>query len=162
MSSEDVREQLVSFMPKMRGWALALTRNSSAADDLIQDVAAKVVASNSFQPGTNFGAWIHRIMVNHFITGMRSQQKHGYMEAIPDRPVSAAHEDSVALSELAWKFDRLPADQKEALSLIVLKEESYERASEISGCAIGTLKSRVHRARLQLRAYMDDVSERAA
>ena len=66
----------------------------------------------------------------------------------------AAHEDRTALRELGWALERLPRDQREALQMIVLEEQSYEDASEVTGCAIGTLKSRVHRARLQLRAFL--------
>src|ERR1700742_4070001 len=65
----EFNEQLISFLPKMRVWALALTRNRAAADDLAQDVAAKVlIAQNYFIPGTNFSAWVHRIMINQFIS----------------------------------------------------------------------------------------------
>jgi RNA polymerase sigma-70 factor (ECF subfamily) len=150
-------------MPKMRLWALALTRNAPAADDLVQDVAVKALAaSDSFEQGTNFSAWVHRIMVNHFITSVRRSRRCDNMDVVPELPVSDAHEDKIALRELSWKFDHLPADQKEALCLIVLNEESYENASQITGCAIGTLKSRVHRARLQLRTYMDGSSKEAA
>ena len=60
----------------------------------------------------------------------------------------AAHEDRTALRELGWALERLPRDQREALQMIVLQEQSYEDAAEATGCAIGTLKSRVHRARL--------------
>jgi RNA polymerase sigma-70 factor (ECF subfamily) len=101
-------------------------------------------------------------MVNHFITSVRRSRRYDNMDVVPELPVSDAHEDKIALRELSWKLDHLPADQKEALSLIVLNEESYENASQITGCAIGTLKSRVHRARLQLRTYMDGSSKEAA
>ncbi len=76
------------------------------------------------------------------------------MDSMPDLPVPAAHEDRTALRELGWALNRLPPDQREALFMIVLQEKSYEAAAEVTGCAIGTLKSRVHRARLQLRAYL--------
>ena len=67
-------EQLIEFLPKMRIWALALTRNRAAADDLTQDVATKaLLAQDCFTPGTNFSAWVHRIMVNHFITSVRNK-----------------------------------------------------------------------------------------
>ncbi len=59
-----------------------------------------------------------------------------------------------ALRELGWALNRLPRDQREALYMIVLQEKSYEDAAEMTGCAIGTLKSRVHRARLQLRSFL--------
>jgi RNA polymerase sigma-70 factor (ECF subfamily) len=153
--SQDFQEQLTQFLPKMRVWALALTRNRAAAEDLTQDVATKaLVAKDCFIPGTNFSAWVHRIMINHFISGVRNRREFTDMDNLPDVAISAAHEDRTALRELGWAVDRLPPDQREALFMIVLQENSYEDAAERTGCAIGTLKSRVHRARLQLRAYL--------
>ena len=152
---QDFQQQLIEFLPKMRVWALALTRNRAAAEDLTQDVATKaLVARDCFVPGTNFSAWVHRIMVNHFISSVRNRREFADMETVPELPIPAAHEDRAALRELGWALDRLPADQREALHMIVLQEKSYETAAELTGCAIGTLKSRVHRARLQLRAYL--------
>ena len=153
--SQDFQDQLTLFLPKMRVWALALTRNRAAAEDLTQDVATKaLIARDCFIPGTNFSAWVHRIMINHFISGVRNRREFTDMDSLPDVPMPAAHEDRTALRELGWAVDRLPPDQREALFMIVLQENSYEDAAERTGCAIGTLKSRVHRARLQLRAYL--------
>jgi RNA polymerase sigma-70 factor, ECF subfamily len=93
-------------------------------------------------------------MINHFISSVRSKREFTDMENMPEIAVTASHEDRTALRELGWALDRLPADQREALFMIVLQEQSYEDAAQKTGCAIGTLKSRVHRARLQLRAYL--------
>jgi len=153
--SQDFQDQLTLFLPKMRVWALALTRNRAAAEDLTQDVATKaLIARDCFIPGTNFSAWVHRMMINHFISGVRNRREFTDMDNLPEVPMPAAHEDRTALRELGWAVDRLPPDQREALFMIVLQENSYEDAAERTGCAIGTLKSRVHRARLQLRAYL--------
>ena len=155
MQHQDFQDQLIAFLPKMRVWALALTRNRAAAEDLTQDVATKaLVARDCFIPGTNFSAWVHRIMINHFISSVRNRREFTDMDSMPDLPVPAAHEDRTALRELGWALNCLPADQREALFMIVLQEKSYEAAAEVTGCAIGTLKSRVHRARLQLRVYL--------
>lgn len=160
---QEFHEQLTDFLPKMRVWALALTRNRAAADDLAQDVATKaLVAKDCFIPGTNFSAWIHRIMINHFISGVRSKREFTDMDTVPDVAIQPAHEDRTALRELGWALDRLPPDQREALFMIVLQEKSYETAAQLTGCAIGTLKSRVHRARLQLRAYLTGEDAKAA
>ena len=148
-------EQLIEFLPKMRIWALALTRNRAAADDLTQDVATKaLLAQDCFTPGTNFSAWVHRIMVNHFITSVHNKSKLSDINEMPEQPVWGSHEDRTALGELSWAVNRLRPDLREALFMIALQEIPYETAAERTGCAIGTLKSRVHRARLQLRAYM--------
>jgi RNA polymerase sigma-70 factor (ECF subfamily) len=161
--AQDFNELLISFLPKMRVWALALTRNRAAADDLAQDVATKVlVAKDCFIPGTNFSAWVHRIMINHFISSVRNKREFADMENVPEVSVPAAHEDRTALRELGWAVDRLPPDQREALFMIVLQERSYEDAAEVTGCAIGTLKSRVHRARLHLRSFLSGEQQKAA
>jgi len=160
---QEFHDQLIEFLPKMRVWALALTRNRAAAEDLTQDVATKaLVAKDCFIPGTNFSAWVHRIMINHFISSVRNRREFTDMENMPEVPVPAAHEDRTALRELDGALNRLPADQREALFMIVLQEKSYEAAAEVTGCAIGTLKSRVHRARLQLRAYLTGEDAKAA
>jgi RNA polymerase sigma-70 factor (ECF subfamily) len=97
---------------------------------------------------------VHRIMVNHFISGVAAGAEYTDVDTMPEVAVPAAHEDRTALRELGWALERLPRDQREALQMIVLQEQSYEHAAEVTGCAIGTLKSRVHRARLQLRAFL--------
>ena len=154
MPTPEFEEQLVSLMPKLRVWALGITRNHAAADDLVQEVAAKALAANNaFEAGTNFGAWMHRIMVNQFITGIRSHRNLVGMESMPDLQMEPTHEDRTALRELGWAVNRLPTEQREALLMIVVDENSYEIAAERTGCAIGTLKSRVHRARLHLREH---------
>ena len=153
--SQKVDRELTLLLPKMRIWALALTRDRTAAEDLAQDVATKVLAAQeTFMPGTNFSAWVHRIMVNHFISEMRSRRAIADVENLPEAPVPPAHEDRIALRELGRALDRLPANQQQALSMIVLQEKSYEAASAVTGEAIGTLKSRVHRARRTLHSHM--------
>jgi RNA polymerase sigma-70 factor, ECF subfamily len=154
MALHEFEVQLVTLLPKMRIWALALTRNRSAADDLVQEAAVKALAAyDSFLAGTNFGAWIHRILLNSFITGMRSRRFIADAE-VPDQVVTSDHTDRIALCELALAMDLLPREQKTALFSIVVDERSYVELAHESGCAIGTLKSRVHRARLRLRSHM--------
>ncbi len=151
----EFHDQLVSMLPRMRMWAIALTRHSAAADDLTQDTATKALAAQAlFEPGTNFSAWIHRIMVNHFVSNMRNRRKFDNADDLLEVPVWDAHEDRTAIRELGWAFSRLPTDQRQAFSKVVLQEQTYEEVAETTGDAIGTLKSRVHRARTQLRLYM--------
>ena len=153
--AREFQDQLTAFLPKMRVWAMALTRNRAAAEDLVQDVALKALsARESFAPGTNFSAWVHRIMTNHFISGMRTRREYSDLDKMPEVGIPAAQHDRTELRELNIAFQRLPREQKEALRMIGIEEQSYEEASGATGCAIGTLKSRVHRARLNLRSQM--------
>lgn len=159
----EFESQLTSLLPKMRVWALALTRNTAAADDLMQETALKaLIGQNSFTPGTNFDAWVHRIMINHFLSTVRSRREFTRAEEMPEVAVNDAHEDRVALGELGWAFDRLPIEQRQALSRIVFDDQSYEDVSAETGAAIGTLKSRIHRARQQLRSYLGGEYSRLA
>jgi RNA polymerase sigma-70 factor (ECF subfamily) len=162
-SSREFKDQLTTLLPKMRIWARALTRNWSTAEDLLQDTAMKALsASSSFEPGTNFKAWIHRIMVNQFISDLRSRREYSGLDQMPEVGVRGGQEDQSDLRELNIALKSLPRDQQEALQLIAVEERSYEEVADATGCPIGTLKSRVHRARLLLRSHMNGECRLAA
>jgi len=149
--------QVISILPKLRIQALALTRNRSAAEDLVQDAVCNALrAQASFIPGTNFAAWMHRIVRNRFISDLRKRRDTADIADVPEAAfaTSAAHEDSLALKELGRAMTRLPADQREALLMVVVHGMSYEALAEATGCAVGTAKSRVFRARRQLEAWL--------
>lgn len=155
--NSEFHTQLVALVPKLRIQALALTRNRAAAEDLVQDAVANALAAqDSFTPGTNFAAWMHRILRNRFISTLRKQRETTDIEDLPSSAfaVSAAHEDRMVLKELSKALGRLPADQREALFMVVLQGMSYEEVAEATGCAVGTAKSRVFRARRQLQAWL--------
>jgi len=148
---------LVALLPKLRVQALALTRNRAAAEDLVQDAVANALAAqDSFTPGTNFAAWMHRILRNRFISTLRKQRETTDIEDLPSSvfAVSASHEDRMVLKELSRALTRLPNDQREALFMVVLQGLSYEEVAQATGCAVGTAKSRVFRARRQLQVWL--------
>ena len=93
-------------------------------------------------------------MTNHFISGVRSRREYRDLDQMPEVGIAAAQQDRAELRELNVAFQRLPRDQKDALRMIGIEEQSYEEAADATGCAIGTLKSRVHRARLNLRSLI--------
>ena len=152
-----VHDQVISILPKLRIQALALTRNRSAAEDLVQDAVCNALAAHaSFIPGTNFPAWMHRILRNRFISNLRKRRDTTDIDDVPQSAFAteAAHEDRLALKELGQAMTRLPADQREALLMVVVHGMSYEALAEATGCAVGTAKSRVFRARRQLEAWL--------
>jgi RNA polymerase sigma-70 factor (ECF subfamily) len=157
-SSNDVfSDQVIAMLPKLRIQALALTRNKAAAEDLVQDtVCSALRARASFIPGTNFAAWMHRILRNRFISDLRKHRDTTDISSLPEAAFAteAAHGDRLALKELARAMMRLPSDQREALLMVVVHGMSYEALAEATGCAIGTAKSRVFRARRQLEAWL--------
>jgi len=150
-------DELIAILPKLRGQAMALTRNRAAAEDLVQDAVCNALAAHeSFAPGTNFAAWMHRIVRNRFISNLRKRRDTGNIEDVPFRELStdAPHEDRLALKELEKAISRLPAAQREALVLVVVHGMSYDELADATHCAIGTAKSRVFRARRQLEAWL--------
>ncbi len=156
-ASGEFHKQLVALVPKLRIQALALTRNRASAEDLVQDAVANALAAQeSFTPGTNFAAWMHRILRNRFISTLRKQRETTDIEDLPSSAfaVSAAHEDRMVLKELSKALGRLPSDQREALFMVVLQGMSYEEVADATGCAVGTAKSRVFRARRQLQVWL--------
>lgn len=155
--SNEFHGQLIALLPRLRVQALALTRNRAAAEDLVQDAVANALAAqDSFTPGTNFAAWMHRILRNRFISTLRKQRETTDIEDLPAGAfsVGATHEDRLVLKELGRAVNRLPADQREALFMVVLQGMSYEDVASATGCAVGTAKSRVFRARRQLQAWL--------
>ena len=156
-ASATFHDQVIAILPKLRIQALALTRNRSSAEDLVQDAVCNALsAANSFIPGTNFAAWMHRILRNRFISNLRKRRDTTDIDDVPASvfATEAAHEDRLALKELAAAMNRLPADQREALVMVVIHGMSYEALAASTGCAVGTAKSRVFRARRQLEAWL--------
>ena len=157
MTTTSFHHQIIAIMPKLRVQALALTRNRAGAEDLVQDAVCNALsAQESFIPGTNFAAWMHRILRNRFISNLRKRRDTTDIDDVPSSvfATDAPHEDRLALKELGKAMNRLPADQREALVMVVVHGMSYEALAEATGCAVGTAKSRVFRARRQLEAWL--------
>jgi len=153
----DFHTNLVAMVPKLRVQALALTRNRAAADDLVQDAAMNALAAqDSFTPGTNFGAWMYRILRNRFISGVRRRRDTVDIDDAPMAAfaVPAGQNDHFTLQELQRAVAELLPVQREALFMIVLQGMSYEEVGAATGCAVGTVKSRVFRARRYLAARL--------
>lgn len=148
---------LISVLPQLRQQAFALTRNRADADDLVQAAVANALAAqSSFMPGTNFKAWMARILRNRFLSDMRRRRETVEVEDAPQDAFAraASQEDSVAVTELRKHLARLPADQRMALLMVSVQGMSYEEVSEALGVAVGTLKCRVFRARKQLQLWL--------
>lgn len=148
---------LVALLPKLRVQALSLTRNRADADDLVQAAVTNALAAQaSFTPGTNLGAWMYRILRNRFISDRRRLRETVDMDDAPPEAFAraASQEDSLALRELRAEMAKLPADQRIALVMVTVQGMSYEEVAAATGCAVGTAKCRVFRARCTLEARL--------
>lgn len=150
-------DELVALLPKLRIQALSLTRNRTEADDLVQAAVANALAAQaSFTPGTHLGAWVYRILKNRFISDRRRRRETVEMDDAPADAFarSGNQEDSIALGELRREMARLPEDQRIALVMVAVQGMSYEEVAAATGCAVGTAKCRVFRARRALEARL--------
>ncbi|WP_342768011.1 sigma-70 family RNA polymerase sigma factor [Humitalea rosea] len=153
----EFHRELVQVLPKLRVQALSMTRNRSDADDLVQaSLVNALSARTSFEPGTNLGAWLYRIMRNRFLSDMRRRRPTVDMDDAPQEAFTTApsQEDNVALRELRVQMARLPEDQRTALVMVTVQGMSYDQVAELTGVAVGTAKCRVFRARKQLQAWL--------
>lgn len=155
--SDEFHALLTAALPRLRIHATALTRNRSEADDLVQDAVALALRhQNSFEMGTNFAGWMHRILRNRFISVLRQRRDHIDLDEVSGvlNGVSSAHEHRLVLKELARLLGELSSECREALVLIAVHGCSYQEIAKMQDCAIGTAKSRVFRARQQLKAQL--------
>ena len=152
--SKELRDELLSVIPNLRAFALSLARTGDRADDLVQETLMKAWNKfDTFEEGTNLKAWLFTIMRNEFYSQMRKrgrevQDSEGVFAAqLATHPEQQGHMD---LADFRTALEALPDDQREALMLIGANGFSYEEAAAIAGVAVGTIKSRVSRARTRL------------
>lgn len=154
----DPRDELIEHLPAMRAFALSLTRNAVAADDLVQDAVVKAWGNfDKFEPGTNLRAWLLTILRNTFFSQFRKRRREiedpeGKMAAqLSERP---QHDGRLAMNDFREAFQQLTDEQREALVLVGAEGFSYHEAAKMCGCAVGTIKSRTNRARVRLAELM--------
>src|ERR1700744_5010101 len=156
---EAFRRELVGLIPHLRAFARTLCGDPTAADDLAQDALLKAWdARASFEMGTNMKAWTFMILRNQFYSEKRRSWRQSQLDQeAAERTLGAIDDPSapVALDELRMGLGMLPAEQREALILVGAGGFAYEEAAEICGCAVGTVKSRVSRARRSLQAILE-------
>jgi RNA polymerase sigma-70 factor (ECF subfamily) len=158
-TDEDFRKGLLDLIPFLRAFSRSLCGDRELADDLAQEALAKAWQSRqSFHAGTNLKAWLFTILRNQFYSDRRRAWRQApWDDAAAERmPVArGAQMWSVQLSDTARALKTLPAEQREALILVGAGGFSYEEAAKIGNCAVGTVKSRVARARKALSAALD-------
>lgn len=159
--ADDVfKTELTGLIPQMRAFARSLCRDAAAADDLAQDALLKAWNNrSSYRAGTNMKAWTFMILRNQFYSDKRRSWRSTQLDPeVAERTLVAVSNPiaSLELDEVRRALAKLPEDQREALILIGAGGLSYEEVSEICGCAIGTIKSRVSRARDRLGALLED------
>ncbi len=145
------RDEIILHVPALRAFALSLCRNPDLADDLVQDTMVRAWCQfHLFTPGTQLRSWLFTILRNGFYSDLRKRRRE-----VPDPEgvfvarlaVAPSHDGALAMSEFLRAFSRLSDEHREVLTLVGALGMSYEQAAQVTGLAIGTVKSRVSRAR---------------
>ncbi len=154
-----IETDLIGCLPDLRAYARSLTRNRHDADDLVQDTVVRIMNSaDRFQPGTNFKAWAFTILRNRFLNEFvaKRRQTTDLEEAgLEQIPTSARQEEGLEVADFQRVFHMLPEDHRSILSLVAGSGMAYDDVAKVLDCAVGTVKSRVHRARLALYQLLE-------
>jgi len=157
-NADPFREGLIEALPALRAFARSLCGKRDVADDLVQETMMKAwQARTRFQPGTNLKAWLFVILRNEFYSSHRRAKtvaNFAAIESLKPDGVEAGQHAKLDLADLMRAFNQLAPEQKEAL-MLTAGEFSYEEAASICGCAVGTIKSRVSRARKHLQQLIE-------
>jgi RNA polymerase sigma-70 factor (ECF subfamily) len=152
-----IGQELVALLPRLRRFALVLCRSQPLADDLVQGACERALANaSSWTPGTKFDAWMFRILRNYWIDHLRRVRTEGMTEdvSVQTQLIGDPGEEPIlnklVLSEVQRAIDSLPQEQREVLLLVCAEDLSYREAAEVLGVPIGTVMSRLARARKRL------------
>ena len=153
-------DEIEGSVPALRRYARALTRDADRADDLVQDCIERAIRKRRlWSPTGPLRAWLFKILLNIYRNDARHRRRRGDqipIDALSVEPAVAAPQPGrIALAEMARAVEALPAEQREALLLVVLEGLSYREVAEVQGVPIGTVMSRLARARMQIKAYLD-------
>jgi RNA polymerase sigma-70 factor (ECF subfamily) len=154
-----IRQEMVAAIPRLRAFAVSLCGNPDRADDLVQETLAKALLNiKSFSVGTNLLAWLFTILRNAYYSEFRKRRRE---VADVDGSLSGAlvskadQDDHMEMLDFRRALQKLSPDQREALILIGASGLSYEEAADVCKCAVGTMKSRVSRARGRLNELLE-------
>jgi len=154
-----VTNEMVALVPQLHTFARSLCRDRSRAEDLVQEALARALSNlGRFTRGTNLKAWLFTIVRNEHYSQLRRRKFEAYgmdTDSLPEPSVPPEHDGELELRDLNRALGNLSPGQRNALMLVSSSGFSYEEAASICGCAVGTIKSRVARARDTLMQILD-------
>ena len=162
--SAEFCDTIVSHIPALRAYARVLQQDREAADDLVQDCLARAVEKQHlWQPGTNLKSWLFTILRNLFINDVRRHNRRPDTLGDPKTQSNLSQPEQqtgvTEVQELEFAFHQLPEQHRTALALVVIQGMQYKEAAEILDMPVGTIRSRISRARQELRQGLDCAEE---
>ena len=151
-----VRPDLIEHLPRLRRYARALTGDVARADDLVQDTLERALAKlDLWQPGSDLRAWLFTLMHNIFVNQLRGNRPPDTaLEEALDIPVSGGQMEALAVRDIHAALARLPVQQREVMLLVGLEQYGYAEAAEVLSVPVGTVMSRLSRARERMRQML--------
>jgi RNA polymerase sigma-70 factor (ECF subfamily) len=149
------RQDIEVAVPALRRYARALTRNVELADDLVQDTLVRALRSEHLFHGGDLRSWLYTILTNLNRNRLRSLARRPAIQAIGDNDASDMAGPEAGGRDIERALESLAEDQRAALLLVVLEGLTYREVAEVQGVPIGTVMSRLARARAQIKAYLD-------
>jgi RNA polymerase sigma-70 factor (ECF subfamily) len=150
----EFRQRVEAAIPALRRYARALTRDSETADDIVQDTLVRALRSEHLFHDGDVRAWLYTILTNLNRNRLRSLSRRPTLTPIKDSDAAITGPDAGS-RDIARALDDLAEDQRAALLLVVLEGLTYREVAEVQGVPIGTVMSRLARARMQIKAYLD-------
>lgn len=160
--SDEIRDRMVAVLPRLRRFAHALTGSTEQADDLVQDACLRALSRiDLWQPGSRLDSWMYRIAQNIWFDRLRASKVRGeavdlaVTEGIAGSDGRIVTESELTLQAVAAAMARLPPEQRAMVALVCIEGASYKEAAEIAGVPVGTVMSRLARARRALNAILE-------
>lgn len=164
--SDETRAELIRLLPRLRRFALGLTGNPEDADDLVQAACERALNRlHQWRPGTRLDSWMFRIVQTTRIDEIRRTKRRGHaadpseIEAAADPGAHRVGEGKMMLSQVTEALERLPPEQRAVLTLVGVEQYSYKEAADLLEIPIGTVMSRLARARLRLHELLGDSAD---
>lgn len=155
-------DDILSHVRALKAYGRSLCGNAADAEDLVQETLLRAIENaGSYRPGTHMRAWLFTIMRNRFYTNVRksARERTGAADCVSAGPIVQPTQDwHMASQEMQQALADMPVHYREALVLVAVIGESYQHAAEVLGCDIGTIKSRVNRARGILRRALGEAA----
>lgn len=159
---ETIRREMIAFLPRLRRFAYGLTGSADAADDLLQATCERAIRHiDKWQPGTRLDSWMYRIARNLYLNEVRSRKMRGEVQDPPQPAAEGSFDGARALeSRLAYQrvcglLGRLPEEQRSVLLLVTVEGLSYREVADLLNLPIGTVTSRLARARIALKDFLE-------
>jgi RNA polymerase sigma-70 factor (ECF subfamily) len=163
LSTERLQAEIVEFMPALRAFARRFHRNVSDADDLVQETLVKALANiDRFEEGTKLKSWLFTIMRNAFCTRFAAARREapGMTECVADKRIALpAQEWTLLAQDVERAYESMPSHYRDVLDAVAIHGRSYEDTAIDLNCAVGTVKSRLSRARHQLIERFGDLND---